>query len=695
MSKIKNIGIEKHLSVFDKCLSDFKEGKGSIIAISGEEGYGKTFLLNSFADRANEKESGIKIIIEKNVSPIGSFNIGNIQPLLPFMRVMEKILLGETYDKSSAMSKFMKSAGLTFLASVPVIDTLFYAVKEFGRDWRQYQKDKSSEKRGKSTSSTTNDFFDTFSSLAEKKQLIIMLDDFHWSDAQSVELLDLLAEDITSIPIIIVIAYRKSIVDSQASPLISFINDKIDKAPNIFGIQLKEFSKKDISNLIAGTFDGYSSNETFEEWLYNNSFGVPGVLSEYLKYFKINNPFKSDGSLNDNFFHSDYLPATIHSAFSKTIEKLSDEDKNILSICASEGRECTAIVMSNLLSTDILTTIKKLRSLQQNSGIIRSIGAHHRYGVKTTIYEFTQAFYKKYFEGLLEYEEYVALHGQISAFLKTKYNEAESEATKHEIAPYLAAHSMESGDEETAKSMLLVSAQAAQKYGNATIVRDVYDRFKELGVISNDESNPDAMAIQEIMRNLEVTDGRQQTAEGNFEGDDTGNGGTGSVYQDFIAIRKIIVEYYHKNKYDEAVEYALNYLNKNEEELRSSEIAQILAIIIKSYVESGQTELAENYSEKALNLIESHNDPIAECFVMNSLAVLRCQQGRKDEMLNFLKKAAQKAIALSPELRLLTLSNIALLTEESEPAKARRYYESVRRLASSLNYEQFSSQVLG
>jgi len=692
----KNIGSKNHIALFDKCISEFNEGRGSIIAISGEEGYGKTFLLNSFAERANETMPSAKIIIEKNVSPIGSFNIGNIQPLLPFMRVIEKILLGETYDKTSAMAKFMKSAGLTFLASVPVIDTLFYAVKEFGRDWRQYQKDKSSEKRGKSAGSTTKDFFDTFSSLAEKKQLIIMLDDFHWSDAQSVELLDMFAEDIASIPILLVIAFRKSIVESQASPLISFIHSKVDKGQNIFGIQLKEFTKSEINQIIGRNFANYTTNDTFEDWIYNNSFGVPGVVSEYLHYFKENSPFKNDGSLSENFFNSDYLPATIHSAFSKTIEKLSDEDKNILSICASEGKECTAIVVSNLLSTDVLTTIKKLRSLQQKSSIIRSIGAHNRYGVKTTIYEFSQAFYKKYFESLLEYEEYVALHGQISAFLKTKYNEAESEATKHEIAPYLTAHSLESGDEETAKSMLLVSAQAAQKFGNAAIVRNVYDRFTELGVITNDDDNPDAMAIQEIMKNLEIADGKHLTLENGTNIEGIGLSGSGTVaYQDFITVRKIIVEYYHKNKFDEAVEYALNYLNKNESELRSSEVAQLLALIVKSYIESGQTELAENYSDRALSLIESHNDPIAECFVMNALAVLRYQQGRKDDMLAYLKKAAQKAIALSPELRLLTLSNIALLTEESEPSKARRYYESVRRLASQLNYEQFSGQVLG
>lgn len=523
-----------------------------------------------------------------------------------------------------------------------------------------------------------------------------MIDDFHWSDAQSVELLDIFAEDITSLPVIIVIALRKSIISSQASPLILFMDSRVEKSENVFGIKLAELTKENIADLSHKYINNYKSNKKFESWIYDNSLGVPGAVTEYLRYFNENSPFKSDGKLIDNFEKSDFLPSTIHSTFSKTIEKLTDEQKNILSICSSEGRECTALIISSLLNTDILTTIKKLRSIQQKTGVIRSIGAHKRYGVKTTIYEFTQAFYKKYFESLLEYEEYVSLHGQIASLLRQKYEEAESEALKHEIAPYLAAHSSESGDEETAKSMLLVSAKAAQKFGNTELLKEIYNRFTDIGSIDEkDETNPDMLAFKEIMKGLKTSESTLEVPEYNSEETGELNGNNSRThYEDFTSARKIIVEYYHNNRFDEAVEYALDFINKNDEELRSSEKSQLLAIAIKSYIESGQIDLAENYADQALHLIETHHDPIAECFVMNALAVLRHKQNRKDEMFVFLKKAAHRAMSLSPELRLLTLANIALLTEKDEPLKSRRYYDSVRKLASELNFEQFSEDVL-
>ena len=81
---IPPVGIRKHLDKLDKCIADLKKGNGSILAIAGEESYGKTYLIHRFAEEAKKQRNELKIVIEGIVPPIGSFNIGNIQPLLPF-----------------------------------------------------------------------------------------------------------------------------------------------------------------------------------------------------------------------------------------------------------------------------------------------------------------------------------------------------------------------------------------------------------------------------------------------------------------------------------------------------------------------------------------------------------------------------------------------------------------------------------
>ena len=693
MKKENLIGIEEHIKIFNDKLLDLKSNKGAIFCISGEEGYGKSNLINMIAESASEKLKDIKVVIIKIQAPIGNFNLGQIQPLMPFTKTMEKLITGETFNKSSALSHFLKNAGITMLASVPLIDTVFYAVKELGRDWREYQKDKSTEIKSKSKNTATRDFFDSLLSIANKSPLVICIDDFQWADVQSIELLNLFADNISEIPILLVLSYRKSILDSIASPMLEFISNKINNK-TIFNLELKEFQKEEISRLAKIYIPNYKVNLSFENWLFDNTYGVPAVVIEYLKYFAENNPLDEKGELIENFYNQDFLPSNIYVNFSKSIENLSESDRNILSICSAEGREFTALVSSQLINKDILTTIKKLKHLQLKTGIIKSIGAHIRYGVKTTIYEFTQAFYKKYFEDNLEYEEKVALHGQIASVLKQKYQEADTDALKSQIAPYLAAHSVESGDNETAKSMILHSAKTAKEFGNKEIVDELFDRFNALDNGNNlDEDNPDYMAFKEIITNFgdklnAVDNGLPDTDNENLP---TNSGG--GYIQDFSSVRKIAVEYYHKKKYGEAADYALNYYNKNIDDLRSAEKAQLLSLAIKSYLEINDMSSANRYAEIALKLVTDNNDPIAECFVMNTLAIYKYYLNDVDTAIEYLKRAANKSILLSPELKLLTLTNIALISDEIEPGKSNKYYQTIRTLTNKLNFEYFAEEV--
>ncbi len=686
------IGISKELELFRERLVKLSEGEGSIISVTGEEGYGKSYLLSVFAEEAAKKKYETDVYLESNSAPVGKLNIGSIQSLSPFTRVLEKIMEGKKFDTRSAKSKFLKNAGMTVLASAPFVDIVFYAIKEFGRDWRQYKSDKSSEKIKKSVNQAIKDYYDSLVSFAEKTPLVILFDDFHWSDAQSIELIDALSENIKNIPLIIVFACKESVLENQASPALSFIKEKADKEPGVFGVRLKEFSQEELRTLTKRYIKGYKSSPEFENWLMENTLGNPGVATEYLKYFQDNPPFDEGGELKEGFAESEYLPASLHAAFSDSVEKLTEEDKNLLSMCSAEGREFTVLIASNLLNADLLSTIRRLKKLQNDTGVIKSIGARWRYGVKTTVYEFTQAYYAKYFKDLLEYEEKLAIHSQIASLLKQKYDEAETEETRKRIAPYLAAHSLESEDEETAKTMLVEAARTAKEFGDTKAVESLYDNFVELsgGGEGAPGEDPDHMAFKTMLEPA-----AESKTNGEAEGDSGDYSAAASAPQfiDFGETRKIIIGYYQNKKYRNAAEYALWYLRNNEKDLTDSERAQLLSLAAKSYAEDRALDKAEGLVENVREIIKNNGDPFIETIYLNSLAALKIYQNDMDAAYDTLKSAAQKALTLSPELRLLTLSNIMILLKDKQPTKSKRYYASIKKLLDSLNYERFESDL--
>lgn len=681
------IGNELALQTFSESITLARKGIGSLIAIPGETGYGKSHLLQILYNKVLNRSEAVAAVHVECQQPVGNMNVGSLQPLLPFTRVIEKLLENKHV---SPEKRFAMNMVMTTLASLPLAGDVFYAVKEMGKDYREFKKEKSSSKFQK-VSSAAADYYDTLLSYTEKMPLVIFLDDMHFADAQSVELLSLLTENIASIPIVLVFSYKQSIIDRKASPLFTYIQKNQANKDNYHKFELTTFSRNQLNDACRKLIPDYISNSEFEGWLYDHSFGVPGILAEYIRYFRKYSPFNPDGSLATNFKDNEFLPATIQALFSQAIEKLNEEEKNILAVCSAEGKEFTATIVANLMNTDILTAIKKLRSLQNKTGIIKSIGANQRYGAKTTVYQFTQAFYHSFFENLLEYEEYVALHSQIAALLKQKYYETDDEETRRQIAPFLAAHSSVSGDKETAKSMLLATAQHSKMYGSADVSMNAYQSYLDIDKDKAEEetenvSDNEINTFRDIIHSQQIISGVTEASE-NDNG--TNRESTNLPPEDFKSFRRRMVNEYHNGNYEDSAKSIADFLNLRENELTYSEQAQIILIAVKCFIEARKFALAEKEFEKAEKLVELADCYVTECFLLNVGALLHIEQSRFSEAYSLLVKAAEKSNALPPELKLIVLINIGEILKERSPEKAETYFKSAEVLSRELNFHNF------
>ncbi|MDX9790777.1 MAG: AAA family ATPase [Candidatus Kapaibacterium sp.] len=678
----KLIGNQYFENIFEEAVRKSKNGTGSIILLPGEAGFGKTYILNHYHQEHKKASKGVRAVYAEGQAPIGKFNVGNIQPLYPFTKSIEQLL--EQGDITPE-KRFAKNVGLTLLASIPLIDTVFYAVKEIGRDWRQFKNDKSSE-RAKKVSSATADYYDSIQSFADKMPILLLMDDMHWADSQSVELLGLLAENIESLSLIIVLSYRRSMLEAQNLPLHSFILNYQD-FDNIMSVELDSFDKNQISELAAHYFPNYKPNTEFEEWIHEHSYGVPGVASEYLNYFKKYPPFLPDGSLATNFKGNEYLPSTVQSVFTQHLESLTEEERNILAVCSAEGREFTALVAAHLLNTDVLSAIRKLKSLQSKTGIIKSIGAEHRYGVKTTVFKFNQAFYHTYFENSLEYEEYTSLHGQIAAFLKMRFESADNDILRENIAPYLAAHSIESGDEETAKNMLLMSAKQAERYGSNEIMRQAYDSFSGM---KQDEESDNLNKVEFYNMLSHFNSDKAGNASNEVKEDD-------NIFSDdepeFKLFVKSITNDIIGQKYESAGEKAEIALQKTGGSLNQTESALLMTLLVKCYLSLHQTAKAEKILNNFQEIVKVSDDEQIECLLYNSSAQYHLYTGNMPKAYYFLDKSAALAPKLPQELKLLTLANIGQITKSSSPKKATEYMNAARRLSLNLGFSRLAEEL--
>lgn len=677
------IGNQFISNLINDSLNNLSRGNGSILLISGESGFGKTHILNYIYDKYKQK-SNYKTVITETQSPIGNFNLGNLQPLFSFSKAIEKILHGQEITPEK---RFAKNLSLTVLASIPVIDSVFYAVKEISKDWKQFKQEKSNEKI-KNSNAVINDYYDTLVSLSHQVPLFILIDDIHWADPMSVELLSVLAENISEHPIFIMISYKKSNLETNNLPFNTFTY-KYKSTKGINFVDIETLTLAQISELSSNYFDNYKQNIEFEKWIYEKSLGVPGIANEYLKYFSKYSPFDSKGELATNFEGNEFLPSSLQSVFSQHIDILSEEERNILAVCSAEGVEFSALIVSQLMNVDLLTCIKKLKQLQTKTGIIKSLGARTKYGVKTTIYKFTQQFYHSYFENSLEYEEYAALHTQITNLLKEKYEKSNNEILKEEIAPYLVAHSMASGDEETAKSMLLATAQYAEKYGNNEIIQNAYNQFS----IYNQQNENDNLRQIEFLELIEGTESLGDdlfephfTSENSYDTEFT-KGFVSEIF-DFKLYRKSIENDIINDKLDSAISKSIHILEKYESSMNEIEKLQINLLLTKSYIETSNFIEAEKIVNYLENSIDNFNNEQLKCLIYNISAQYYLHIENLPKAYYSLDKATNLLNYLPYELRLLTLANIGILKKKTNNEKSREYLISAKNLSNYLNFNK-------
>jgi hypothetical protein len=482
-----------------------------------------------------------------------------------------------------------------------------------------------------------------------------------WADASSVEMIRRFVNN--EQPILFVFSYRRSDFSDPSIPLFPLI---VTENNDIKRTRLNGLDKKEVDSYFRTNMSGFEGNEKFVNLVYEKSHGNPAILHEYLHYFEKHPPFNSAGELTVNL--SDVImPVTASAALAENINELSDDDKNLLSICAAEGREFSAYMMSKLLNTDIVDVIQKLRTIIGKSPVVRSIGANIRYGVKTTIYQFTQAFYYEYFLDGLEYEEKIALHEIVSKELKELYDSADEEE-KEQIAPYLAAHSREAENDELADKMIAVSQGYSEKY---TPTESEEEESKTGG------------------------NGGKSGGDGEGTGEVSGTVMVGNLVDefDFSAIRNEVLDEVFAQRYENAISKAENIYDTSANKLRVIEKVQLLTIIAKSYMGISDYTMAENTINTASQLLTEKGSPQAQCFILNTTALLDAEQGRTTQAMEKLREAARMSMKLPDELKLLTITNISKIVSEKDPEMSETYKKVAEGLAEKLNFTEFKELI--
>ena len=213
--------------------------------------------------------------------------------------------------------------------------------------------------------------------LAAEQPVVIVLEDLHWSDDASLELLHHLAISLDRHSIVIVGSYRDIEVTSGI-PLYGRLPGLV-RDSRALRIELRQIDEAAIASLVASSYPMHSAadQQQLAAWLYRHGEGIPFFTIELLYNLEADGKLRRPSGRADDYWTlvglgSVQVPLLIRQFVDQRLERLAPEQIQILQLAAVIGNEVPLDLWTALADIDEMELIDVIEASQQ-IGIIREL----------------------------------------------------------------------------------------------------------------------------------------------------------------------------------------------------------------------------------------------------------------------------------------------------------------------------------
>lgn len=336
------IGRERELGDLTTAFGDITRGLGRFVAITGEAGIGKSRILGELK-RTVEADIAKPLWLEGRCTEL-SMTTGYGPFLDLFRRLFGWHPQDDETERASRIIHFLEEMGaheeLTEeqIGEVgPILGKLLSV--RFGSEWDRVLANADSQQIRHRSFQAILDFL---LGLSRRQPLILVLEDLHWSDSLSLDLIALLMESLPGAAIMLNCIYR-SVKDHRSRDLIIIASRK---CPGCYTeIVLRELTQKESNTFIEGLLGNQQLSSTLNDFLFQRSQGNPLYLQEIIR------SLVEEGILNFNdgnwTFEPAYgehlsVPVAIQSIIQSRVDRLPFRLKQALQRAAVIGQTFTA-----------------------------------------------------------------------------------------------------------------------------------------------------------------------------------------------------------------------------------------------------------------------------------------------------------------------------------------------------------------
>ncbi len=464
-------GREKELGKLEELLSSAMQGSGRVVLVSGEPGIGKTALTGMFVYRAKKKNADLVLARGACVEQYGAG-----EAYLPFLDALGSLLQSPERERVAAL---LRRHAPTWCLQFPAVFSSG-AIDQILRDATGATKDRMLRELG-----------DTLAAFTAETPVLLVLEDMHWTDPASVDMLRHLAERANGQRLLLLVTSRPEDIERN-NPTLKKCCTEMRARGVCEEIALQGLRVQDV----AAYLDAYFAPNEFPPGLasviHSKSEGHPLFATGAIQILAERGDIVRDNARNNlrdsvrtngawklkqplERMELD-VPVSVRSMIEKKVGLLSDAQRQALQYASIEGEVFTSTVLAALLEADELDLEERLDVLGKLHRLIHAEDEQELPdGSVATIYRFTHALYQNFLYDQLLSKRRVLLHRRAGETLERVY------AGHHaRIAGALATHFERGRDFVKAITFLIQAGDTAlSRYANAEAV-SLFSRGLEL-----------------------------------------------------------------------------------------------------------------------------------------------------------------------------------------------------------------------
>jgi predicted ATPase len=335
-------------------------GHGLVLCVTGEPGLGKTTLIEDFLHEL--ADGGRRFSLARGRC---SERLAGAEAYLPFLEALDGLLHAEGGASAAQVMRLVAPSWYVQLAPL-ALD---------GAD----QTPALAAARGASQEGRKRELGVFLQEVTRLRPLVVFLDDVHWADPSSVDLLAYLGVKCPALRLLLVLTYRPSDLLLSRHPFGS-VQRELQGRGVCHEIALPYLSRDDLDRYLALAFTEHQFPEEFAAAVHDRTGGNPLFMVDLLRYLRDRGVLATEQGrwavvqpLPD--LRRD-LPESVRSMVRRKVDQLGEADRRLLTVASVQGPEFDSAVVAQILHWGPAKVEEALDALERVHALVRLVREH-------------------------------------------------------------------------------------------------------------------------------------------------------------------------------------------------------------------------------------------------------------------------------------------------------------------------------